>query len=65
MIPVRAESPIALDLSWVDWVMIVVYFAVVIGIGFVARSRVRSSMDFFLSGRSLPAWATGWLLASA
>lgn len=65
MIPVRAESPIALTLSWVDWVMIIVYFAVVIGIGFVARSRVRSSMDFFLSGRSLPAWITGLAFISA
>ncbi|HEV7623874.1 MAG TPA: Na+/galactose cotransporter, partial [Amnibacterium sp.] len=58
-------SGIRLDLSWVDYVMIAVYFAVVIGIGFLARSRVKSSMDFFLSGRSLPAWITGLAFISA
>ncbi|MGN6446939.1 sodium:solute symporter family protein [Amnibacterium sp.] len=62
---VRAASPIALNLGPVDWLMIVVYFAVVIGIGFIARTRVRSSMDFFLSGRSLPAWITGLAFISA
>ncbi len=60
-----ASSGIRLDLSWVDYLMIVVYFGVVIGIGFIARSRVKSSMDFFLSGRSLPAWITGLAFISA
>jgi SSS family solute:Na+ symporter len=59
------SSGIRLDLSWVDYLMILVYFAVVIGIGFVARTRVRNSMDFFLSGRSLPAWITGLAFISA
>ena len=48
-----ASSGIRLDLTWVDYLMIIVYFGVVVGIGFIARSRVKSSMDFFLSGRSL------------
>ncbi len=58
-------SGIQLDLSWVDYLMIIVYFAVVIGIGFAARRRVRTSMDFFLSGRSMPAWITGLAFVSA
>ena len=60
-----ASSGIRLDLTWVDYLMIIVYFGVVIGIGFIARSRVKSSMDFFLSGRSLPAWITGLAFISA
>jgi SSS family solute:Na+ symporter len=42
-----------------------VYFVVVIGIGLLARRQVSSSIDFFLSGRSLPAWVTGLAFISA
>ncbi|PJI93359.1 sodium:solute symporter family protein [Luteimicrobium subarcticum] len=59
------SSGIHLNLGWVDYLMIVVYFAVVIGIGFVARSQVRTSMDFFLSGRRMPAWITGLAFVAA
>ncbi|MDQ1555704.1 MAG: solute:Na+ symporter, family, partial [Actinomycetota bacterium] len=59
------DNSIRLNLSWVDYLMLVVYFAVVIGIGFVARTRVKTSMDFFLSGRSMPAWITGLAFVSA
>src|SRR3954468_12367891 len=45
--------------------MVVVYFAVVLGIGLAARRRVSDSLDFFLSGRSLPAWITGLAFISA
>src|SRR5689334_11194457 len=58
-------SGIQLSLSWVDYLMLAIYFVVVLGIGFVARRRVRTSMDFFLSGRSLPAWITGLAFISA
>ena len=43
----------------VDYGIIAVYFAVVLGIGFAARRAVHTGLDFFLSGRSLPAWITG------
>src|SRR5919106_4002212 len=36
-----------------------IYFVFVLGIGFALRRAVKSSLDFFLSGRSLPAWITG------
>ena len=55
----HANQGIRLDLSWVDYLMIAVYFLVVIGIGFIARTRVKSSMDLFLSRRSLPAAVKG------
>lgn len=65
MILAAESSGIRLDLSWVDYVMLAVYFIVVIGIGVVARRRVKTSMDFFLSGRSMPAWITGLAFVSA
>jgi solute:Na+ symporter, SSS family len=54
-----------LDASVVDYGLVVVYFAVVLLIGFAARRRVSDSLDFFLSGRSLPAWVTGLAFISA
>ena len=38
---------------------------VVVGIGVMARRAVSDSLDFFLSGRSLPAWVTGLAFISA
>ena len=54
-----------LDASAVDYGLVVVYFGVVLMIGFAARRRVSDSLDFFLSGRSLPAWVTGLAFISA
>jgi solute:Na+ symporter, SSS family len=54
-----------LDANWVDYALVVVYFAVVLAIGLAARRRVSDSLDFFLSGRSLPAWITGLAFISA
>lgn len=58
-------ASIRLNLSWVDYLMLLIYFGTVIAIGFAARRRVKSSMDFFLSGRSMPAWITGLAFVSA
>jgi solute:Na+ symporter, SSS family len=49
----------------VDYVIIAVYFAFVLGIGVLASRRVSDSVDYFLSGRSLPAWVTGLAFISA
>ncbi|MGY1812107.1 sodium:solute symporter family protein [Blastococcus sp. SYSU D00820] len=54
-----------LDANWVDYLLVVAYFAVVLMIGYAARRRVSDSLDFFLSGRSLPAWVTGLAFISA
>jgi len=51
--------------SWIDYVVIALYFAFVLGIGIVASRGVSDSVDFFLSGRSLPAWVTGLAFISA
>ena len=62
---ILAEAALRLDASWVDYLLVALYFAFVLGIGWAARSKVSSSIDFFLSGRSLPAWVTGLAFVSA
>ncbi len=54
-----------LDANWVDYLLVAAYFAVVLMIGYAAKRRVSDSLDFFLSGRSLPAWVTGLAFVSA
>ena len=54
-----------LDASFVDYLLVAAYFGVVLAIGLAARRRVSDSLDFFLSGRSLPAWVTGLAFISA
>ena len=60
---VRTETII--QANAVDYLILVVYFAFVLGIGLIARRSVSDSIDFFLSGRSLPAWVTGLAFISA
>lgn len=52
-------------LAAVDWAIVVIYFAFVLGIGFVLRKYMKSSEDFLESGRSLPSWITGLAFLSA
>src|SRR6267142_220262 len=52
-------------LSWIDYLIIGIYFAFVLGIGWQLRRAMRTSTDFFLSGRSLPSWITGLAFLSA
>ncbi|SEG18614.1 solute:Na+ symporter, SSS family [Saccharopolyspora kobensis] len=54
-----------LDANAVDYVLLALYFVFVLGIGYVARRAVSTSLDFFLSGRALPAWVTGLAFISA
>jgi solute:Na+ symporter, SSS family len=54
-----------LDASVLDYAILAVYFLVVLGIGVVARMSVKTDIDFFLSGRSLPAWITGLAFIAA
>jgi len=51
--------------STIDYVILAIYFVVVLGIGFVARLAIKTDVDFFLSGRSLPAWITGLAFVAA
>jgi SSS family solute:Na+ symporter len=52
-------------LSYIDWLIMLVYFAFVLGIGFALKRYMRTSNDFFLAGRSIPAWVCGLAFISA
>jgi solute:Na+ symporter, SSS family len=54
-----------LDASALDYTILAIYFLVVLGIGAVARLSIKTDLDFFLSGRSLPAWITGLAFIAA
>jgi solute:Na+ symporter, SSS family len=54
-----------LDTNFVDYAILAIYFVAVLGIGFAARRYIKTSLDYFLSGRSLPAWITGLAFISA
>ncbi|NYI04234.1 sodium:solute symporter family protein [Allostreptomyces psammosilenae] len=60
-----AVDQLRLSVNALDYAILLVYFAVVLGIGFAARRSVRTSLDFFLSGRALPAWVTGLAFVAA
>ncbi len=54
-----------IQLSFIDYLILAVYFAFVLGIGWALKRYMKSSSDFFLSGRSIPAWITGLAFISA
>ena len=56
---------VRLDTNWLDYTILLTYFVVVLGVGFAAKRYIRTSLDYFLSGRSLPAWITGLAFISA
>jgi SSS family solute:Na+ symporter len=56
---------VRLDVNAIDYAIVLTYFAVVLGVGFAAKRYIKSSLDYFLSGRSLPAWITGLAFISA
>ena len=58
-------SSIRLDTNLADYLILVIYFVAVLGIGFAAKRYIKTSLDYFLSGRSLPAWITGLAFISA
>jgi len=62
---IEAAATLKLSLSGLDVALLVIYFSFVIGIGVALRRLVKTSTDFFLSGRSLPAWITGIAFISA
>src|SRR3989475_6205419 len=54
-----------MKLTFIDWTIMVIYFVFVLGIGFALKRHMKTSTDFFLSGRSIPAWITGLAFISA
>ncbi len=55
----------SIHLTAVDYCILSIYFLFVLGIGFALKRYMKASGDFFLSGRSIPAWVTGLAFLSA
>ena len=54
-----------LNLQAVDYLILVLYFAFVLGIGLLVRRSVKSSSDFLTSGHTSPVWITSLAFIAA
>src|SRR6188768_1154539 len=54
-----------MKLTLADYLIILVYFAFVIGVGFLIKRKIKSSNDFLSSNRSIPLWITSLAFISA
>jgi solute:Na+ symporter, SSS family len=55
----------SIQLGTIDYLILAVYFAFVLGIGFALKRYMKTSLDFLMSGRSIPAWVAGLAFLSA
>src|SRR6478672_7497275 len=53
------------QLAAIDFAIMAVYFVAVLGVGMALKRAMRTSTDFFLAGKALPAWVTGLAFISA
>src|SRR5260370_40950845 len=53
------------ELQWIDYLMRIIYFGFVLGIGFMLKRFMRTSSEFLFAGRSIPAWVGGLACLSA
>ncbi len=54
-----------MNLGWIDWTIMLLYFGFVLGIGAALKRFMKTSSDYFLAGRSIPAWICGLAFLSA
>ena len=54
-----------MTLRFIDGLIIADYIVFMLGLGFLLRRRIAGSTDFFLAGRSMPAWTAGLAFLSA
>ena len=54
-----------MSLGRIDYFILAVYFAFVLGIGWLMRRRVKTSEDFLTSHRSVPVWITSLAFIAA
>lgn len=47
------------DLSWIDYLIMIIYFLFVLGIGWFLRKFMKNANAFLEAGRSIPAWVAG------
>ena len=48
-----------INLQLIDYLVLGLYFAFVIGMGWVLRRTIKAGEEFFRSGRRIPAWIGG------
>ncbi|MGE5425451.1 MAG: sodium:solute symporter family transporter, partial [Syntrophothermus sp.] len=53
-----------LELSWIDYLIMVIYFLFVLGIGWFLRKFMKNANAFLEAGRSMPAWVAGLAFVS-
>jgi SSS family solute:Na+ symporter len=53
-----------LELGWIDYIIIVIYFLFVLGIGWFLRKYMKNANAFLEAGRSIPAWVAGLAFVS-
>ncbi len=53
------------SLGTIDWLIILIYFVFVLGIGWALKKYMKDASAFLEAGRSLPAWVTGLAFISA
>ncbi len=59
------HAPTLVHLSAVDMVIIVLYFVLVLTIGFYLKGQAKTGEDFFMAGREMTAWIAGLSFLSA
>ena len=47
------------ELSWIDYLIMIIYFLFVLGIGWFLRKYMKNANAFLEAGRSIPAWVAG------
>ncbi len=47
------------NLEWIDYTVMLVYFAFVLGIGWALKRYMKNASAFLEAGRSMPAWVAG------
>ena len=47
------------ELSWIDYLIMIIYFLFVLGIGWFLRKFMKNATAFLEAGRSIPAWVAG------
>ena len=53
------------QLQWIDYLIMMIYFGFVLGIGFCLKRFMQTSSQFLSAGRSMPAWVAGLAFLSA
>lgn len=53
------------QIEWIDYLIMIIYFVFVLGIGLVLKRFMRSSSEFLSAARAIPAWVAGLAFLSA